>query len=88
MKSQAAAACDFVTVDTALGRRFYLLFFIDVVTRRVTFVGMTMNPTGAWTAQAARSLFITGAAKSGDPHRPVTTRQRCDGLIHEYKKAA
>ena len=32
LKSQAAAACDFVTVDTALGRRLYLLFFIDVTT--------------------------------------------------------
>ena len=63
LKSQAAAACDFVTVDTALGRRIYLLFFIDVATRRVTFAGMTANPTGAWTAQAARNLFITGAAR-------------------------
>ena len=63
LKSQAAAACDFVTVDTALGRRFYLLFFIDVTTRRVTFAGMTTNPTAAWTAQAARNLFITGAAR-------------------------
>ncbi len=63
LKSQAAAACDFVTVDTALGRRFYLLFFIDIASRQVTFAGMTMNPTGAWTAQAARNLFITGAAR-------------------------
>ena len=63
LKSQAAAACDFVTVDTALGRRFYLLFSIDVTTRRGTFAGMTTNPTGAWTAQAARNLSITGAAR-------------------------
>ena len=61
LRSQAAAACDLVTVDTALGRRFYLLFFIDVPTRRVTLAGITTNPTGAWTAQAARNLFITAA---------------------------
>ena len=63
LKSQAAAACDFVTVDTALGRRIYLLFFIDIATRRVTFAGMTPNPTGVWTAQAVRNLFITGTAR-------------------------
>ena len=45
------------------GRRFYLLFFIDFGTRRVTFAGMTVNPTGGWTAQAARNLFITRVAK-------------------------
>ena len=58
--SQAAAACDFATVDTALGRRFYALFFIDVLTRRVTRARITTNPTGVWTTQAARNLFLTG----------------------------
>ncbi len=61
LRSQAAAACDFVTVDTALERRFYLLFFIDVVPRRVTLAGITTNPTGTWTSPAARNLFITTA---------------------------
>jgi putative transposase len=61
LRLQAAAACDFVTVDTALGRRFYLLFFIDITTRRVTLSGITTNPNGAWTTQAARNLFITTA---------------------------
>ena len=59
LRSQAGAACDFATVDTALGRRFYLLFFIDVTTRWVTLAGITTNPTGAWTTQAARNLFLT-----------------------------
>ncbi len=61
LRSQAAAACDFATVDTARGRRFYLLFFIDVPTRRVTLAGITTNPTGPWTTQAARNLFLTGS---------------------------
>ena len=30
LHSQAAVACDFFTIDTALLRRFYVLFFIDV----------------------------------------------------------
>ena len=66
LRSQAAAACDFFTVDTALGRRFYLLFFIDVATCRVTLAGITANPTGAWTAQAARNLFISTAHTFAD----------------------
>jgi putative transposase len=59
LRSQAAAACDFVTVDTAIGKRFYLFFFIDIPTRRVTLAGITLHPTGQWTTQAARNLFIT-----------------------------
>jgi transposase len=58
LRSQAAIACDFVTIDTALLRRYYLLFFIDVSTREVFFAGITANPTGAWTTQAARNLFL------------------------------
>ena len=45
LRSQAAVACDFASVDTALLRRYYLLFFIDVTTRE-------------WTTQAARNLFL------------------------------
>jgi transposase InsO family protein len=58
LHSQAAVACDFFTVDTALLRRFYVLFFIDVPTRQVFFAGVTGNPTGAWTTQAARNLWL------------------------------
>ena len=58
LRSQAAVACDFATIDTALLRRYYLLFFIDVTTSEVFFAGITANPTGAWTTQAARNLFL------------------------------
>jgi transposase len=58
LRSQAAVACDFATIDTALLRRYYLLFFIDVTTREVFYAGITANPTGAWTTQAARNLFL------------------------------
>lgn len=39
-------------------RRFFVLFFIKVNTREVFFAGVTANPTGALTTQAARNLFI------------------------------
>ena len=58
LRSQAAVACDCFTVDTAFLRRYYLLFFIDVTTREVFFAGITANPTGAWTTQATRDLFL------------------------------
>jgi len=39
-------------------RRYYLLFFVDVTSREVFFAGITPNPTGPWTTQAARNLFL------------------------------
>ncbi len=58
LRSQAAVACDFATIDTALLRRYHLLFFIDITSREVFFAGITANPTGPWTTQAARNLFL------------------------------
>ena len=58
LRSQAAVACDFFTIDTATLRRCYVLFFIHVETRKVIFAGLTANPTGTWTTQAARNLFL------------------------------
>ena len=44
LHSQAAVACDFFTVDTAFLRRYYVLFFINVETRRVFFAGVYGEP--------------------------------------------
>ncbi len=58
LRSQAAVACDFATADTALLRRYYLLFFIDITTREVLYGAITTNPTGVWTTQPARNLCL------------------------------
>jgi transposase InsO family protein len=60
LRSQAAAivACDFFTVDTVMLRRYYVLIFIELDRRRVHLAGITTNPTGAWTTQAARNFTM------------------------------
>jgi putative transposase len=62
LRQQAASmlACDFFTVETISLRRFYVLFFIELGSRRVHLAGCTTNPTGAWVTQQARNLSFTG----------------------------
>jgi putative transposase len=61
LREQAAStlACDFFTVETITLRRYYVLFFIELESRRVHLVGCTTNPAGAWVTQQARNLSFT-----------------------------
>ena len=47
-------AVDFFTVETVWLQRLYVLFFIELGTRRVHFAGCTPNPSGPWVTQQAR----------------------------------
>jgi transposase InsO family protein len=49
---------DFVHVDTVLLRRLYALIVIEHGTRRVHLAGITANPDGACTTQAARNFLM------------------------------
>jgi len=51
-------ACDFLTVDTVLLRRLYVLVFICIGSRRIEYVACTSNPDGAWMMQQARNLLM------------------------------
>ena len=74
LRSQAAVACDFATIDTALLRRFYLLFFIDIPTRTVYFAGITDHPSGVWASQAARNLLLRYGHQLADAQALVRDR--------------
>src|SRR5262245_27902177 len=62
LRQQAASAlaCDLFTVETLTLRRYYVLFFIELASRRVHLAGCTTNPTGGWVTQQARNLSFPG----------------------------
>ena len=50
--------CDFFTVTTATLRTYYVLFFIEIRTRRIVYWNISRRPDGAWVAQQFRNLSI------------------------------
>ena len=57
-QARGILAADFVHVDTVLLHRLYALIVIEHGTRRVHLAGITANPDGAWTTQAARNVLM------------------------------
>lgn len=63
-QAESMIACDFFTVDTVFLKRIYVLFFVELATRRVHLAGVTAHPTGAWVVQQARNLLMELEARA------------------------
>ena len=59
LRATTVVACDFFTACTLWGRVIYVLFFIELSTRRVHLAGCTANPDSAWIVQQARNSCLS-----------------------------
>jgi hypothetical protein len=76
LRAQASGiiACDFLTVDTVLQRRLYVLVFIELASRRAYIAGVTANPTGAWTTQARNTVGAFTDERAAPIRFPIRDR--------------
>jgi putative transposase len=89
LRRQAASilAADFFTVYTLSGRVLYILFVIELSTRKVHVAGCTSNPNDAWVTQQARNL-VMGLDGRAQPFRflihdrDAKFTQRFDNVFH------
>ena len=64
-QAESILACDFFTVDLLDGTQAYVLAVIEHATRRISILGLTLHPTGEWTAQQARNLIMDLGDQAG-----------------------
>jgi putative transposase len=62
--AESIIACDFFTVDTLWLGPLYVLFFLELSSRRVHLAGCTASPDGRWTTQQARQLAWSLAGRA------------------------
>ena len=75
-------AVDFFTVETISLQRLYVLFFIELGSRRVHLAGCTANPTGTWVTQRACQFAWTLQDRPGSFR--FLTRDRDNKLTRDF----
>jgi putative transposase len=64
-QADGVLACDFFSVETIFLRTLFVLFFIEVGTRRVHVTMSTRNPDASFVTQQARNLFSEETLSTG-----------------------
>ena len=75
---QSILAVDCFTVETIWLQRLYVLFFIELGSRRVHLAGCTPNPNAPWVIQQARQLSSALAERA----EPSVSDSRSGSEIH------
>ncbi len=65
-QAQGIIARDFFTVETVL-KTLYVLFFIELSTRKIHLTGVTPHPDSVWVTQQAKNVFIARENGSSPP---------------------
>jgi putative transposase len=74
LQAASILECDFLAIDTLFLRRFYVLFFIELATRRVRVAGITRNPDGQWVTQQARNVLMQLEDEGAEPRFLIRDR--------------
>jgi putative transposase len=79
LRSQAEGilACDFFTVETMFLRTFYVLFFIEIATRKLHVMPSTRNPDAEFMTQQARNLVAFDLDERDEPVRLLIRDRDC-----------
>jgi hypothetical protein len=64
LQADGIVACDFFSVETAFLRTLYVLFFIEVGSKRLHITMSTGNPDGEFVTQQVRNLSMDGELES------------------------
>lgn len=86
---ECLAATDFTCVDvwTPTGlKTFYLLFVMELKTRRVQFLGSTTNPNEAWMLDAVERTTAEDGVLGGEGHPTILIMDRDSKFTEKFKQ--